>query len=121
MGPRTLQGYGQTKLVCAAVDMNFVFKTFKTLILLHNLEQNNTISVQFFKSDLKNRGYGLYQKTIFFRKQYLYHVGVNASISIYFSIILICTVRLVINNYINYCFLKKMNILIVHTLKLGKP
>ena len=45
MGLRTLQGYGQTKLVRAAVDMNFVFKTFKILILLHILEQNNTISV----------------------------------------------------------------------------
>ena len=45
MGLRTLQGYGQTKLARAAVDMNFVFKNFKTLILLHNLEQNNTISV----------------------------------------------------------------------------
>ena len=38
-------GYGQTKLVRAAVGMNFVFKTFKTFILLHNLEQNNRVSV----------------------------------------------------------------------------
>ena len=67
MGLRTLQGYGQTKLVRAAVDMNFVFKTFKTLILLHNLEQNFSplTTKQFFKSDLKNRGYGHYQKLAF--------------------------------------------------------
>ena len=45
MGLQTLQGYRQTKLVRAAVDMNFVFKTFKTHILLVNIEQNKIISV----------------------------------------------------------------------------
>ena len=70
MGLRTLQDYGQTKLVHAAVDINFVFKAFKTVILLYNLEKNNTILVhQTLKSVLKNRGYRLYQnKPGFFRK-----------------------------------------------------
>ena len=47
MGLQTLQDYGQTKLVHAAVDVNFIFKAFKTVILLYNLhvEKNNTISV----------------------------------------------------------------------------
>ena len=55
MGLRTLQGYGQTKLVHAAVDINFVLKAFKTVILLCNLEKNNSILVHQTQSNSLNR------------------------------------------------------------------
>ena len=50
MGLRTLQGYGLTKLVHAAVEINFVFKAFKTVILLYNLEKK---TIQFSPSNTK--------------------------------------------------------------------